>query len=310
MGWLTRQLLSISPDETTVQRRGFHVSGPATTVRIESIGRSFALGYHAALESEQSDQFVPKLEQVEHDLKGFAYEGAGMALALLDHLTPWPWQGNRVERFVSDLGSPYTYLVHVGVGWALARWPGRIEPAMRRLDPLLRSLAIDGYGFHEGFFHWRNYSRNQSIPQRIQGDARRTFDQGLGRSLWFVQGASVIRVSETIQQLAPERRSDLWSGIGLASVYAGDSNSAELHELLHTSGKYYSHLAQGAAFAAKARVRAGNATAHTDRACGILCRLSAAEAAALTDSALPQVRRHQSESAYERWRTNIRSHFE
>jgi hypothetical protein len=51
-------------------------------------------------------------------------------------------------------------MAHVGIGWAIARLPWlrrRIEQPLNRLDSLLRWLAVDGYGFHEGYFYWPDY---------------------------------------------------------------------------------------------------------------------------------------------------------
>src|SRR3712207_8380154 len=53
-------------------------------------------------------------------------------------------------------------------------------------------------------------------------------DQGLGRSLWFVQGADVRRIPATVNAFPAERRPDLWSGLGLACGYAGGRTRAEV----------------------------------------------------------------------------------
>ena len=66
-------------------------------------------------------------------------------------------------------------------------------------------------------------------------------------------------------------------------------------------------LGQGAAFAAKARDKAGNPAPHTAKACLVLCGMRAEEAAALTDRALALVPAEDCEEPrYERWRREIR----
>ena len=307
MSRFTKLVLGISASETSFQRRGFRGGENGARERFERIGSAFAAGYHAVLLNDRPDQFVPELKRVEAEFRGFAFEGAAMGLALLDRLTPW--RRDRIERFLSGEGRPYSYLVHVGVGWAMARFPGSIEPGLRRMDPILGWLALDGYGFHEGYFHWPKCLADQPIPRRVKGYGKRVFDQGLGRSLWFVEGANVARLKDTLEKFSEVRRADLWSGIGLASVYAGELNETDLGALVGASGRFHPQLAQGAAFAAKARMHGGNPTAYTECACRSLCGMSAQEAANLTDAALDDLPAHSSTPAYELWRVRVQDRF-
>jgi hypothetical protein len=230
-----------------------------------------------------------------------------MGLALLDWLTPW--NRHRVADLLNGAGDAHAYMVHVGAGWVLARVPGNVEKFMARFDPLLRWLMVDGYGFHEAFFHWPRYLAGQPVPKRLHGYARRVFDQGFGRCLWFVEGAEVARIAQTIAAFPSERQSDLWSGVGLASVYAGEVSEPELQTLRDAAGSFLPQLAQGAAFAAKARQRAGNLTPYQDLACGILCGLSAKKAAQVSDDALENLPFNGPEPAYEVWRRRIQDRF-
>jgi hypothetical protein len=200
-------------------------------------------------------------------------------------------------------------MVHVGIGWALARLPGRIEHALAGLDSLLRWLAIDGYGFHAGFFEWRRYVEGRMLPRRLSGYAGRAFDQGLGRSLWFIEGADVTRIPATIAVFPPSRQRDLWSGVGLACAYAGGVERPALEALWEAAGYYRPDMAQGVAFAAKARERAGNPTAHTEMACLALCDMTAQAAASVTDRAQRNLPPDQAIPAYEVWRQRIRAQF-
>jgi hypothetical protein len=150
-------------------------------------------------------------------------------------------------------------MTHVGVGWAIARVPWlrrNVDKCLAQLDPLLGWLAIDGYGFQSGFFHAPNSIGAKTYPNGLSKYARRVFDQGLGRSLWFVEGADVSRISLTIASFHNTRRADLWSGIGLASAYAGGADGPALECLREAAKGYITHMAQGAAFAAKARAPA------------------------------------------------------
>ena len=112
------------------------------------------------------------------------------------------------------------------------------------------------------------------------------------------------RIAATVGSFAPERRADVWSGVGLAATYAGATDEDGLRRLLGLAWPFRAHLAQGAAFAAKARLRAGNAVPHVERACAVLCECGAVEAAAVTDRALAAAG-----GSYERWRGEIRAAF-
>lgn len=301
--FLRRQVFSIPPSATRFESRGFVGGTPEAQARIEQIGSTFASGYHAALEAPRSAPLEQRLEAVDSERRGFAYEGAAMALVLLDFLTPW--QGGRFRRFLSGAGDAHAYMLHVGAGWALARLPRRVEVNLRRFDPLLRWLILDGYGFHQGYFHWPRFIARQKEPRGLSAYGRRAFDQGLGRSLWFVKGADISLIADTVQSFEQRRRSDLWAGVGLAAGYAGGVTEKDLHTLSARSGDYCPQLAQGAAFAAKARQRAGNPAHHTELACHILCGLDPVSASSLTDTTLKDLPPDAAEPAYEVWRQRI-----
>lgn len=303
LGYLRKRLLSISLEEATFARRGFHEGEAGARQRLEQIGHTFLQGYHAAIEKDDPQALALRMNTIELELRGFAFEGAAMGWALLDVLTPW--KRNRLQALLDGPGAAHVYMVHVGVGWALARLRRRVDRTLTRLDPVLRWLAIDGYGFHEGYFSWRHYVKNKAITDRLSSYAQRVFDQGLGRSLWFVDGADVARIVATVTDFPPSRHADLWSGIGLSCAYAGGVERQALETLQLASGPYGPHLAQGAAFAAKARQRAGNPAVHTALACEVLCGLSADAAAQMTDVALKDLPRDTTELAYEVWRRRI-----
>ena len=299
-GSLRRRLFGITPGATSFESRGFRGGTPDIRSRLEEVGRAFTLGYHAALAAPNPELLPEFIAQGPKAFRGFAYEGAGMGLALVDWMTPW--SRTRLTRFLSGAGDAHVYMVHVGAGWVLARVPGNVDRFLSRFDPLLRWLLIDGYGFHEGYFNWAAYLGGAPAPSRLKGYARRVFDQGLGRCLWFIDGAEVRRITQTIAGFPAPRQADLWSGIGLASVYAGEISEEDLHLLRAAAGDFLPQLSQGAAFAAKARQRAGNLSPYQDLACGILCGMTASEAARVTDDVLENLPNDGPEPAYETWR--------
>ena len=305
-----RALFSIDPGETTFERRGFRGEAEAVRGRLEEVGRCFVRGYHAALDEDRPEPLAAFIEtEVDREFQGFAYEGAGMALALRDALSPL--RKDRLARFLAGPGDAHAYIIHVGAGWILARLPLSPRRLLSRLaDPILRWLALDGYGFHEGYFRWPRSVERGHVPGKLRGYERRGFDQGLGRSLWFVEGADVRRLPDTIRSFARERRPDLWSGLGLACAYAGGRTRAEIEKLLRAAGPHAPQLAQGVAFAAKARERAGNMAAHTELACEVICGMSAARVAAVTDEEFRDLPADQpGEPAAEVWRRRIQERF-
>lgn len=302
MGVLAR-LFTISPQEIEFRRRGY--PDGRLRPRLEAIGQSFLDGYHVALADPDAAAVMARVETLPPDLQGFAAEGAGMALALRDALTARRRSG--LTELLTGPGARFTYLVHIGAGWAAARlgtWLG--GRPRRRLDGRFAWLADDGHGFHDGFFHtarchagWR--------PRALSGYALRAYDQGIGRSLWFSTCADPRRIAATIAALPAERGSDLWSGVGLAATYAGGAEPADLALLVAAAGPHCGHLAQGSAFAVETRVQAGAVPEAAAVACRALCARSIDETAAVVAACRPDPEVPEAHF-YERWRCRVREH--
>lgn len=299
------RLLSINGREVTFARRGFSSVEPEVRDRLEHIGTIFLVGYHAALQEKKVETLTEKLERVELEYRGFAYEGAAMALALRDAMVG----SNLFTEFMKGPGKRHIYMLHVGAGWAYARLPWirwRIEKVICKFDPVLRWLVVDGYGFHQGYFHFKE-SLTAAV-KRLSLDARHVFYQGFGRSLWFVHGCDFHQISKTISGFPALYQGDAWSGIGLACAYAGGATLPDMKEGAFLAGRFACALAQGAAFAAKARQLAGNEVGHTEEACAVLAGINAEQAAALCDRALAQVNKNSS-TPYREWRELVQNHF-
>lgn len=305
---LRKYALGIAIEEAAFSRRSFAPT-PCQS-RLEQIGQIFISGYNQALETNKLSALVTALDQHPEELRGFACEGAAMGLALIDWLTCSRLK--RWRQFAAALGDRHVYMLHVGAGWAAARLPWirlNVERHLAAFDPLLRWLVIDGYGFHQGYFQPRRYLIEGACP-RLSHNGLRAFDQGLGRSLWFACGADVAAIHQRIGGLAPLRHNDLWSGVGLACAYAGGCDESSLTRLLNACGENRPALAQGVAFAAKTRIRAGNLTGHTELASRLLCGSSAHESADVTDECLKSLTADGQSSAYELWRLRIQESYQ
>lgn len=305
LGQARRRFLGLSPVEATFAKRGFIAREDEARERLEQIGVTFLSGYHAALEETGFVTLARRLAAVDLELRGFAFEGAAMGLALIDCFTPW--RKDRWRTFTERMAQPHIYMMHVGLGWALARLRQSVTPHLARLDPLLCWLVVDGYGFHEGYFNWRRYVEERAMPTRLHGYERRVFDQGLGRSIWFVKGADVAVVANAIEAFPSARRDDLWSGAGLACAYAGGCERAAIESLRTAANRHLPALVQGVAFAATTRQRAANLNTHTDTVSRVICGRSAEELAAITDAALEDLREEGALPAYEVWRRRIQN---
>src|ERR1051326_5164427 len=245
LGKFRRRLFGIPSEQSVFSRPGF---AKEAWERFQPVAHSLVEGYHATLEDSRFEMLVPRLDAVEPQLRGFAYEGAGMGLAALDCIAPWK---NRLQMFVEGPGAPHIYPIYVGVGLALARLRRQPERFLSRLDPVLGWVVVDGYGFHEGFFSWRRFVKERVVPAHLSSYALCLFDQGLGRSIWFSSGAVVERIIATIAPFPQARQAELWSGIGMACTFAGGADRASIEKVRAASGPYKSQLAQGAAIAAK-----------------------------------------------------------
>lgn len=305
-----RGVLTPNRSATRLDVRGFYDKGPEARALLETVGATFLDGYAIAAEARTPDTIAAPLGEIPKRFRGFAYEGAAMALAVRDGLRPGG--GHNVERLLAGPGDDHVYMAYVGVGWAMARLPRFRWSALYTPDPLLRWLALDGYGFHQAYFRTERYVfdcyEDHSVPWRDTTSrtyASRAIDQGIGRALWFVGGTDIDVVAGLVERYPQRRRPDLWSGIGLAVTYAGGATEAELNALCDRARDHRPHLAQGAAFAAAARSRAGLVCPHNELATQVLCGLSVTLARKSTDEAMVDLPADGLVPAYERWRQRI-----
>jgi hypothetical protein len=295
---LLHRFLSLSPDEASFGTRKFYIHDPSRQQALEFTGKTFIDGYNAALAADRPENLLQHIYTVAPDLRGFAVEGAAMGCAMADALL---FRRRSLAKHLQMFEQDFSYLVHVGAGWALARVPWRRTAILAMLDPIHHWLAYDGWGFHDTFFHHpRVLSGWRRQPAAY---AARAYDQGVGRALWFVGGGSVAVATELLCRFPKSRRGDLWSGLGLAMAYAGPIDEADLCLARRNSGEESKHFGQGVAFACEARARARHIPAQTDMAARALTGSGAAELSAL----VRETRSHLSADiagapAYEIWR--------
>jgi enediyne biosynthesis protein E2 len=322
-----RKLLT-APDlgSTSFEALGYDTKHAPARTQLEASARQFIIGYEFGIEQRDHEGLVARLESLQREYRGFAYEGATMALSMRDVMNPLTGK-KRTETFLAGPGyddgpgSRHIFMAYIGLGFALARLPGpmwkRALPRQSKLPdhPSLRGLILDGYGFHQAFFHHKKWVDGQYAPPRYRWPGphtvtQRVVDQGVGRAMWFVYGGDVERLLEAIERFGPERRADLMSGAGLAATYAGGVEEEALDLLWAKAGQYRPDVAQGAVFALRARDVADLVTPGNEAAAQRFCGLTAAEASQITVEVADSLPQDSSLTTYEEFRRRVRIRFQ
>ncbi len=273
---MRRALMGVPSKKATSFSRG----DSAAWKHLESVVLTALEGYHLTLDSSKFEVLIPHLNEIPLAMRSYAYEGAAMGLTGLDIMLPWK---KRLRAYMAGPGAPHIYMVHIGMGEALALMNRSPEQFIAALENrVICWLAMEGYGFHKGFFHKQQYITKQKRPRRFSPYGQRIFDQGLGRCIWFLEGANVERIAATLAEFPTSRQADMLVGIGVACTYVGGVDRQTVLKLQQAAGPYEPQMAMGAAFVAKGRQLAGNPVPHTDLVCEILWGLSAEQAAEKT----------------------------
>ncbi len=299
--WL--RLFTLSESEALFSTRGFVASDLELRNHLEAIGTTFISGYNLGLTEPAPGPLREALESLHPARRGFLVEGAAMGVAIADGITPGQ---TRLPVLLSRYRDSYTYLLHAGIGWALARMPWRGRTVRRLLDPVHHWLVYDGLGFHDAYFHSRRLDRGWRRVKKDYG--ARAYDQGIGRGLWFTSGGDVQRAAQAISRRREAEHADLWSGLGLAVAYAGGCAPAEVSKLIEVAGVHRGHLVQGTAFAAEAHGLAGHLPRHTQRTVERLAGIGAREVVSVVRearAALPEAGEG-AQPRYETWRQDVR----
>lgn len=290
------------------ERRGFRAGRPAAREVLQLRARSFLHGYETARRQGiiGIDAVLDKVAPVN---RGFAYEGAAFAAAAADLLPSWRRRrGSRLVELLALVGDRFPHLIHVGAGWFGLLAPVTLVPRRAPLDPMLRWLAVDGAGFARAFLRGPRWITRLAAAPYSADPVRSVLYQGVGRSLWFVDCADVDAVQARIETFPLPARTELWAGIGLAACYAGGADERSLTELAAMSGPGRYALAQGAAFAAGARLVGQHVPAHTRAAVLALAGVAVETATKWTIEATPPANeRDGTAAAYRNWQNTIRA---
>ncbi|QGN48362.1 DUF1702 family protein [Micromonospora sp. WMMD558] len=314
VGSVRRLLLAPALAEVSFRRRGFPATPSATTERLEAVPRAVICGFEWGVDTREQWELERRLELVDEELRGFAYEGATMACTVLDVM---PGRSDRTRSLLLGPGRPHVFLAYIGIGFAMARLPRilwrNVLPDLTGIPyhPTMSWLAVDGYGFDRAYFDTARVVDRQERLARYpwQGAAEyfpRAVDQGIGRALWFIHGGHVPDVAAAVGRFAADRHPDLWSGVGLAATFAGGCDAGPLHR---AAGEHAPDLAQGAVFAAKARSWSGCVPEHTRAALLGLTGMTVEAAAEFADEVAVSGAAEGLVPPYEIWRSRVRARF-
>ncbi|MCW1408224.1 DUF1702 family protein [Rhizobium sp. 1AS11] len=315
---LTRRLAGLGLHEAHFSVRGFKAATTRAQQALEDAGIAFIRGYNCALEMTDPLVLAKAATMVERCRRGLFMEGAAMGFGIRDAM-PWHiFSAAQLPAFLDSVQTDHPYLPTVGAGWAMARLPWRRSAILGSLDTLLSPLALDGWGFHDCYFGRTEVGNGsgRNVVRLVGAAGARSWDQGAGRALWFISGGSIADAVGLINRASPDRHPDLYAGLGLALTYAGGIDPAAAKEFRSTAGRYGRNLAQGAAFALEAHVRAS--TDHSD-----ILAMAAAITGRDADSVVAIVRSmmptqlgtrggasSKSWVLYERWRTCVAEELE
>jgi enediyne biosynthesis protein E3 len=178
LGTLLKPVFPLSADsfpKMAAERFGAQEDMEKTWLTFEPVARTLVDSFYLTLDHPRHESLLPRLDATPPELRGIAYEGAGMGLMLLDSLFPYK---KRLPAFIHGPGAPYRCLVYIGAGLVLPRVPLSPQRFLARQDPFPRWLVMDGYGFYKGFFSWRDIVERHRTPRLVRGYAARAFDHG------------------------------------------------------------------------------------------------------------------------------------
>ena len=121
VGSLRRLILTPSLTDVSFAGRGFPVTPTAATRALEAIPQAVVCGFEWGIDLKDQWGLERRLDMVDAELRGFAYEGATMALTVRDAMAAG--RGTKTREFLSGPGRPHTFLTYIGIGFAMARLP-------------------------------------------------------------------------------------------------------------------------------------------------------------------------------------------
>jgi len=239
---------------------------------MELIQATFQEAKEIAIQESSIEKIDELLKIFSNEFISVAYEGASMAIALksiqeTNSLKNW-------NEFYHDYALKHSSQVHVGLGWAFSELNLNFSSFDLNIAPSLKYRVMDGYGYYEGLFKRRQSVRMQQYPQNFSQIALKAYDQGLGRSLWYISQGEVEKLIKLINIFPENRHYDIWRGVGIAVAYVGGIGIPLLQQLINESAKYLSSFKCGISLLVQSRCKAGTISEDTKLICEFIFKLS------------------------------------
>ncbi|MEO8768622.1 MAG: DUF1702 family protein [Ferruginibacter sp.] len=270
--------------------------------RMEKIRAIFQYGMSVSMDESDMNLLDEELKSTENEFRSIAYEAAAMQLATKDISINKSFDHWRL--FMQGPGVKHLTQTHVGLGWAMAQQQFPVFPFIETLEPLMQCRVIDGYGYYEGIFRKRRSIGGQEIPLALENKFLHAYDQGLGRSIWYICKGSCEKITKMVESFPSSRHKDLWRGIGTACAYVGGFDENLLNQLLLSSTDYRTQLSIGAALVSRSRTEACSYTRYIDMACRVWSNCTGEEAFNITVKTEPLLSEKISDPC-KAWITNI-----
>ena len=143
-----------------------------------------------------------------------------------------------------------------------------------KIDPLLTSRVMDGYGYSNGFLKRRQAIRTQQVPLHFNELELKSFNQGLGRSLWYISLGETEKLVRLLSLFPEVRRHDIWRGIGNAVAYVGGIENSKLQQLVLVAAQYLPSFKCGVSILIKSRTKAATLSNDTESIADFLFNLN------------------------------------
>ncbi len=274
--------------------------------KIELVQHTFKGAKDKASSTADLTQLNEWLLNSPNEFISVAYEGASMGIAIkcmqetnsLDH-----W-----NKFYHNFGLKHSSQIHVGLGWAFSEINLYFTDVDVTIDPILKCRVLDGYGYYEGIFKRRQSIRTQQVPAHLSDLELRAYDQGLGRSLWYISQGEVEKLVKIINLFSKERHHDLWRGIGIAVAYVGGIEALSVQQLIKESAEYLAAFKSGVCLLIQSRFKANTIVADTKSICDLLFDI---DCSSINDQLikLEEETNSASESQYFDWVKKIEKNF-
>ena len=266
--------------------------------KMDAIQNIFLRVQDIFFESPDWKRHVAELESTDIEFRSIAYESASMSIALEDlkqgdALTNW-------FHFLNEAASAHATQVHVGLGWAFAQQLKNPIAYLSELNPMMRYRVLDGYGYYEGIFRRRRSIINHLKLNVEDAVASGAVDQGIGRSIWYLNKGIIDHAKNMIEGFAVERHKDLWRGLGIAIAYVGGCDEEMLQKVFSKADLFKTQLATGAVMALASRNAAKYISSDTELSCKIFCNKTADEVLELNYSIISKLDLSNND-AYSNW---------